>query len=48
MTNLQRLFKVRDCLQQLVDLGFRKYDTMTELGYVNEEINALIKEKVNV
>ena len=45
MTNLQTLLKVRDCLKQLLDLGYRKYDTMTELGYVNEEINQLVAER---
>ena len=45
---LTYLLKVRDNLQNLLDLGFRKFDTMTELGYINEEINELTREEANV
>ena len=46
MNRLQQLLKVRDALQQLLDLGYRKYDTMTELGYINEEINLVTRESI--
>lgn len=43
-TRLRYLLKVRDALQVLVDLDFRKTEHLNELGYVKDEIYALTPE----